>query len=45
MIKIVKIQIEEFKDFLDKLSNTALIRTIRLSGKHYIIAYSPIGGR
>lgn len=41
----VKVQIEEFKDFLDKLSNMVLIRSIHLSGQHYVITYNPVGGR
>lgn len=42
---VAKVRIEDFKRFLEELSDIALIKTIRLSGRHYLVAYSAVGGR
>ena len=42
---VARVKIEDFKEFIERLSDIALIKTIRLSGRHYMIVYSPVGGR
>ena len=42
---VARVKIEDFKEFIERLSDIALIKTIRLSGRHYMIAYLPVGGR
>jgi len=42
---VAKIRIEDFKRFLEELSDIALIKTIRLSGRHYLVVYLAVGGR